>query len=252
MRRRTSLSVWLILGLVTVLGTAPSILAKQGEDVRTDPDSSFKDGISIEHVDNRDVDAFRFTFTEDAAYIPERTTDTEAIVVKVLAGTLAFRVQTPSVVVDPQGHDIQRVNAQPEIPLGEAPMNINPSPSLTPGGVFTEVMNACTGDRPTNTLCELDPRLFAKGDAFVLLEPGYTVYLPPHSTCFFCNVVSVVPPADPSLQGLQTQLLVLSSNSGVETWVEGSASTDPKYSAIRGQRLHDARGWAINPGSPCH
>ena len=64
MRRRTSLSVWLILGLVTILGTVPSILSQTRRGCRIDPDSRFQDGISIEHVDNPDVNTFRFTFEE--------------------------------------------------------------------------------------------------------------------------------------------------------------------------------------------
>jgi hypothetical protein len=254
MRRRTSLSIWLILGLVAVLGTAPSILAKQGGDVRIDMDSSFEDGINIERVDNPDVEASTFTFVEDAAYIPERTTDAEAIAVKVLAGTLAFRVQSPNVIIDPQGKEIQLVHTQPEIPLGEPPMNIvSPSPSFSPGGPLMDVANACSGDIPTNTLCELNPSLFANGDTFVLLEPGYAVYLPPFSTCFFCNVTTVIPPADPDLQGSQARLLVWASDSEIAKWSDpNSASTDPEYTAVQGQRLHEIRSWAINPGSPCH
>ena len=51
MRRRVRLSLVLAIGLVAMLGLAPAMLAKQGEQgeqVRIDPTSDFTDGITIE------------------------------------------------------------------------------------------------------------------------------------------------------------------------------------------------------------
>jgi hypothetical protein len=254
MRRRTSLSFALILGLIAALGIAPGIVAGQFE-VKIDPTSEFTEGIEISQIDNANTEAFKITFLEDASYIPERTTSpNEAMVVKVLAGTLAFRVQTPDVVVDPQGEQLRLIHTQPDnpIPLGTPPESMDPLPQFSANG---DVANVCVGDVPTYpyTLCELDPVDFETGDTFVLLEPGHAVFLPSSTTCFFCNVTSIIPPTDQQEQVEPPALLVWASAGAIEAWAQppdGTESSGPTY--VQSQGLHHVRGWMFNPGSPCH
>src|SRR5215203_702860 len=137
MRRRTSLSVWLILGLVASLGIAPSMSAKQGQEPHEDLESSFS--IDIEMTCGgapcdvtEQFQAYDITFLP-AAYIPERTY-TGAMIVKVQEGTFAFRVQSNDVLVDPQGSEIQLLEANPPVPLGTPPKDV--MPAFNPNGTI--------------------------------------------------------------------------------------------------------------------
>jgi hypothetical protein len=262
MRRRVRLSLVLAIGLVAMLGLAPAMLAKQGEQgeqVRIDPTSDFTDGITIESDEKLNKQVHTFTF-EDAAYIPERTTPPEeSIVVRVLSGTLVFRVQSPGVLVDSVGKPIQLVKADPTIDLGIPPKSLLPpedtdpsnDPQFSLAGDITDVANSCVGTLTDFSICQLNPSIFANGDRFVLLEAGFTVYLPPNSTCFFCNVATLKllgeEPSGP------TELMVWSTPDGLATWEKlPTTSIDPGTTRLQSQELHDVRGWMLNPGSPCH
>jgi hypothetical protein len=261
MRRRTSLSLTVILGLVGTLGMTPHlVVAQEPEQTRVDEQSRFSDGISVEldpterdiATANQQVRAVPLVF-EAQSYVPERRTPrNETMVVKILQGRFVFRVQSPDVIVDPQGNEIQLMTADPPIPLGESPADSlgGRSPDPNPESRFSEggpmPLSGCSNTDPS--LCALNPALFANGDTFVVLERGYTVILPPMSTCFFCNTTPVA-------EGDQTaRALFWVSGEGYKEWTgeELVLSTEPDQTLAQRQGLHEIRGWMLDPGSPCH
>src|SRR5215217_6478979 len=123
MRRRTTLTFALILGLLAVVSTAPALLAKQDQVISQDESSPFHEGISVlrggtlaEKGEKLQSDTFTFNH---GAYVPERIYPT-GMVVKVLKGTFAFRVQS-DVLVDPQNTTIKILEADSPIPVGSVP-----------------------------------------------------------------------------------------------------------------------------------
>lgn len=258
MRRRPALSFALILGLVAVVSTAPTLLAKQDQDEY----SFFHEGISvvrgqtlIEKGERLQSDTFTF---DHGAYIPERIYPT-GMVVKVQKGTFAFRVQS-DVLVDPQGADIQILEADSPIPVGSVPGGAH---SFTANGPY---INNCAGTAPT-ILCLLNPAIvedqfMATGGSspypaeeilFVQLEPGFTVYLPDDTMCFFCNTTGTTgDDTSPDNLGDQAALLVWSPTSGF-SWYDAYQESQALASGTPvAQGLGPTLGWWFNPGSPCH
>jgi hypothetical protein len=219
MRNRTALSFALILGLVAALGLSPTLIAAQ----ETDQGSLFSDGVDVtldktDKANGQKTQAIIATF-EAQAYAPERT-NPEAMVVKVLKGTLAFRVQSPDVVLDAQGNEIQLVTSKSPIGFGQAPSatpatgNNDPDVRFSPGGP----MPTSTCSQTVSSFCALNPATFSDLVTFVVLESGYTVFLPAGSTCFFCNVT-------PTSAGDQTaQLLYWTSAQGLTITLASNSS----------------------------
>jgi hypothetical protein len=165
------------------------------------------------------------------AFVPEVEYDS-AMVVKVQKGTFAFRAQG-DVVVDPQGNYIEILEARPRIEFGQAPegdgQEYLPTGATVPG---------CVGTPPT-VLCVVGESLL--GEGFVQLEPGFLVYLPAGSTCFFCNTTPLEAGAEVLVW---SQQIAFHRASMTGTPVPASpVALDPSVS----------RGWMrLNPGSPCN
>ena len=250
MRRRTALPFMLILGLVAALGTAPGLVVAQ-ED-QQDLQSVFGEDITVTRLEGlaargERVQAYAVTF-EETAFIPEREYP-EAMVVKVQSGTFAFRAQS-DVLIDPQGMDIRILEANPSIPVGSPP---NPNQRYDDTG---ETVANCSGTSPT-VLCLINPTLLQ--DRYVQLEEGYTVYLPDNTTCFFCNTTglqggdttaSPVPGGDTSPGG--TPELLVWAPSDDFSWYNLDQGTPTAEGTPSAQEQTAARGWRLNPGSPCH
>src|SRR5829696_3216909 len=119
MRRSNSIFLAVTLALAVVVGTAPGLLARQDQEL--DPELDYE-GIEIfcgfteegamkpcEGVDGFQTYDVRFDL---GAYIPEETIGlTHALVVKVDAGSLAFRTQSNDVIIDSQGNPIELLTA---------------------------------------------------------------------------------------------------------------------------------------------
>ena len=256
MPRHANLSLALILGLVAALSTTP-LLARQDEAPDQDLISDFSEGLVITPlgeepgIDDPPFRAYSVTF-DYAAYIPERTYDNAkpdeadvAMVVKVQSGTFAFRVQSDGIVVDPQGTELKFVTVIPDIPFGSAPKEATPAPSYTPDG---SAPGCVVGNFPDKGLCLLNPADFVRGDTYVQLNEGYTVYLPDQSTCFFCNTTELT-----DGEG-KAELLVWSSASEF-SWhrlYEASLSTRSDSTLALDQGLRAPRSWMFNPGSNCN
>jgi hypothetical protein len=161
-------------------------------------------------------------------------------------------VQSPNVVVDPQGQQIHFVTSDPTIPFGENPDNFIPITYTDQGQI---VSDWCVG--PSENLCELNPDNFGDEQTFVRLDPGFTVYLPPNSTCFFCNVSSFFPsPEQTEQQDFGADVLVLASDEAIQFWQTGSADGTPVAAeqstpAVQTSDLRVVRGWMLNPGTNC-
>ena len=253
MRHRTVLSLALILGLVAALSTTP-LLAKQDEGIEQDLKYNFSEGLEITPlgeepgVDDPPFRAYSVKFAY-GAFIPERTYDNAnpdqadaAMVVKVQAGTFAFRVQSDGVIVDPQGNELKFVNVTPGIPFGSSPNDATPTPSYTLDGAAP---GCIAGGVPDQGLCLLDPDAFTDEQTYVQLEQGYTVYLPDGSTCFFCNTTEL---------GDETaELLVWSAAASEFSWyqlyLEGLAYASATPTAQGSGRI---LGWMLDPGSNCN
>jgi hypothetical protein len=273
MRRRTTLSFALILGLLAGVSTAPTLLAKQDQqyqEVKQDWRSSFSRDITIRPSVQKDsgemggqLPAFEVTFG-DGAYIPERTY-LGSMVVKVQSGTFAFRVQS-EVLVDPQDEDIAILEAVPPIPLGGYPDDNHVGRSFDQVTAPDNTVQNCSGTTP-NRLCLLDPDEL--GERFVRLRPGFIVYLPDNSTCFFCNTTAldaqsetVAASGSPVAQEQegQPELLVWAPANGFN-WLqlyETESATASEFATAAGspvaqeQGLQASLGWMLDPGSSCH
>jgi hypothetical protein len=118
----------------------------------------------------------QWTFAVKAALPPAQYP--EAMVVKVIDGSFAFRVGDEDVViVDPQGAPIPILESNGN-PLSTA----EPIVSATPTGANVQDQNVQDQNGDCTSLCILSP------DETVMLETGFTVYLPGNVTCFFCNI----------------------------------------------------------------
>jgi hypothetical protein len=269
MRRCINLSFALTLALIVALNATP-LLAKQGtqpcepvvvvndQQFQQDCDSNFAEGLNVIGLPN-DGSSYRFydvvfngeSGNEVGAYIPERF-NPDAMVVKVLAGVFAFRVQGPGVVVDPQGQNtaLEKFIADPLIGPGENPnaqaADQGKQRSYTVEGTFT-----CDVTLPDGrTVCLLQKVDFEQGNTFARLEPGDTVYLPANSTCFLCNTNRIDPDGTEDPNGpIPAELLIWSATTGFNGDLENSrtAKVDPSQ-----EQLHATRAWAFNPGSRCN
>jgi len=239
MRRRTTLSFALILGLVAVVSTAPTLLAKQEREVFQDEESRFVEGVTVTTSDEsgrqgEQLQSFDVTIAPNA-YIPERTYP-ESMVVKVQSGTFAFRVQS-DVLVDPEADDFAILEANPPIPLGGNPEEDRVGRTFDPVGTVEN----CSGTAP-QSLCLLDPDVL--GENFVRLQAGDLVYLPDNSTCFFCNTTEL---------DAEAELLVWTPATGF-SWqqlYEANLSIRSDSTVALDQGLRVTRGWMFNPGSNC-
>jgi hypothetical protein len=283
MRHRTILSLAFILGLVPALNTAPLVamqvqvqppqvvpcdpkdsLVTVGEQTfAQDCTSDFFFGLEVTEtpevtetaVDEAPYRFYEFRFTgepgnETGAYIPERF-NSEAMVVSVLTGNFAFRVQGPGVIVDPQGQPLERYIASTPIGLGENPNDQLPNPmDSRVFGVAPPVEDfKCELNLPDGrTVCLLDPDEFTqenRQNIFVRLDPGDTVYLPANSTCFLCNTEQI--------GSTPAELLIWSSTTGFNGALESiaNAMATPPAGTPTAQGSGRILSWMFNPGSSC-
>jgi hypothetical protein len=185
------------------------------------------------------------------AYIPERF-NSQAMVVKVLAGRFAFRVQGPNVIVDPQGQPLERVKASTPIGLGANP-NAGTPRTYADDGSFD-----CGLELHGHTFCQLDPAEFKSGEKFVRLDPGDTVFLPDNSTCFLCNTERIDPTTGEIVEsgGVPAELLIWTPATGFdEIGGELDSAANAMASLPQGtpttQGSGRILGWAFNPASNC-
>jgi hypothetical protein len=262
MRRSTALSSVLTIGM---LGFVPGVLAKQDATPIPDPAPSFEDIIvTCDGQACRPVDGMQTYNVEfnAAAYVPEKTYD-EAIVVLVLEGQLAFRVQTGDVIFDPVGiggpgasNAVKILKTDITVPFGGTPSTALTQPQYQDlGGTMTDA--ECSRPPLTN-LCRLDPAKFADQQTFVLLEKDDIVYLPAGSSCFICNTTDVTH-GDPSSGSPARALVWAPGPSGPQgesgfSWYVGSKADNPDGlsatpSARKSGQIVD---WMFNPGSRCN
>jgi hypothetical protein len=282
MQHRTILSLALILGLVPALNTAPLLAmpdaqeAEGCESVRTvtvgdetfefksdctdTPPDYFSEGLQVAVVPEAGSDnqlyAVQFIGEGDAsnpeqgAYIPERF-NSEAMVVKVLAGNFAFRTQGPGVIVDTQDQDLEGLKASTPIPLGT-----NPD---TGGGRTYDNADPypCNLLVHEHKLCLLVPTDFTaeeKQNMFVRLDPGDTVFLPDNSTCFLCNSGRIDSDGNEvPTEGIPAELLIWSATTGFNGDLQNiaTAMATPSASTATSQGSGRIVGWMFNPGSTC-
>jgi len=198
-----------------------------------------------------EVGAYIEAGNEVGAYIPERF-NSQAMVVKVLAGRFAFRVQGPNVIVDPQGQPLERVKATTPIGLGANP-NAGTPRTYADDGSFD-----CGLELHGHTFCQLDPAEFNSGEKFVRLDPGDTVFLPDNSTCFLCNTDRIDPTTGEIVEsgGVPAELLIWTPATGFdEIGGELDRATNAMASVPQGtpttQGSGRILGWAFNPASNC-
>ena len=198
-----------------------------------------------------EVGAYIEAGNEVGAYIPERF-NSQAMVVKVLAGRFAFRVQGPNVIVDPQGQPLERVKASTPIGLGANP-NAGTPRTYEDDGSFD-----CGLELHRHTLCQLDPAEFKSGEKFVRLDPGDTVFLPDNSTCFLCNTDRIDPTTGDIVEsgGVPAELLIWTPATGFdEIGGELDRAANAMASVPQGtpttQGSGRILGWMFNPGSNC-
>jgi hypothetical protein len=271
MPRHITVSLALILGLAVALNTAPLLAVQEEEVVPCDPENptvTVGEQTFIQDCTNRDefslglvVDAgpaggsleaerlYAVQFTgvsgnEPGAYIPERF-NRQAMVVRVLAGNFAFRTQGPGVIVDAQGQPLEKYIANPPIGLGQ-------NPNVQGGRVFDDgdgsgEQFSCALVLAEQVLCELNPREFEAGDAFVRLDPGDTVYLPDNSTCFVCNTVQI--------DSAPAKLLIWTPATGFNGDLNDAANAmaaPPQDKSLSTQGSGSIVGWMFNPGGRCN
>jgi hypothetical protein len=293
MRHRIILSLALILGLVPALNSAP-LLAIQDKPCldtkervqkefgfKIDCDSDFSLGLEVAagptsgSAEAERLYAVRFigeagtpevgngeagtpeAGNEVGAYIPERF-NSQAMVVKVLAGRFAFRVQGPGVIVDPQGQDLERVKAtEPNGAPNPIELGANPNAGR-PRTYADDGSFDCGLELHGHTLCELDPTEFKSGEKFVRLDPGDTVFLPDNSTCFLCNTERIDPTTGEIVEsgGVPAELLIWTPATGFdEIGGELDSAANAMASLPQGtpttQGSGRILGWMFNPGSNC-
>jgi hypothetical protein len=272
MQRHINVSLALILGLAATLNTTPLfaqdvIGCNEAEEISgfdLDCESVFAEGLKITStleagLPYRYYDVqFNDELNGAGAYIPERF-NPEAMVVKVLNGAFAFRVQGPGVIVDTQNRPLEKVTATPPIPLGGNPdeAGVDPNDSgirrtydPAAGDDFTCNVNLPDG----RTVCLLDPVDFQQGDTFVRLERDDTVYLPANSTCFLCNTDRIDPTTgqvDPN-GSVPAELLIWSSTTGFNGDLQDAASASETSATPTMQGSGSAVGWMFNPGGRCN
>jgi len=249
----------LTLVLVAMLGFAPGMLAKQEGTPIPDPAPSFEDIlVTCDGQTCENIDSGQRTYDVEfrpAAYVPELTYD-EAIVVLVLEGTLAFRVQTGDVIVDPQGIAGDAANNQITILTTDVAVPFGGTPSTVPADQqpIYSVDNTKDADcsrppaGPLQDLCLLNPTQFADQMTFVQLEKDDIVYLPAGSSCFICNITDVTH-ADPQS----------GSSARVQVWAPGRdfswnvlSQQDNSLFTPAEQGSGRILGWMFNPGSRCN
>jgi hypothetical protein len=266
MRRSTTFSLTLTLVLVAMLGFAPGMLAKQEQEGTPipDPAPSFEDIFVTCNGEKCEDEAIEIgrqrTYDVEfgpAAYVPELTYD-EAIVVLVLEGTLAFRVQTRDVIVDPQGiggdaadNEIRMLTTDVPVPFGGTPSSLNASPANQPIYSADDTIEAdCSRDPagPLLDLCLLNPTQFADQMTFVQLEKDDIVYLPAGSSCFICNITDVSHEDSESGSSARVQVWAPGRNF---SWKELS-QRDNSLRMPAEQGSGRIVGWMFNPGSRCN
>ena len=183
---------------------------------------------------------------EAGAYIPERF-NSQAMVVKVLAGQFAFRTQGPGVIVAPQDQYLEKYTATASIALGGDPNARNPGDperrEFIDGGLFP-----CDLNPLGNALCELQPGEFDDELTFARLDPGDTVYLPDNSTCFLCNSEQIgATPAEVLIWTPTTGFAEIGGE--LESIAKSMASLPQGTPTTQGSGR--IVGWMFNPGSNC-
>ena len=275
MSRHINVSLALILGLVAALNSTPLFAMQEQEVVPCDPEdptvivedqtfvqdctSDFPVGLEVEMgpaVESMEADrlyAVQFkaeSANEAGAYIPERF-NSQAMVVKVLAGRFAFRVQGPNVIVDTQGQPLEKLKASIPIELGENPDDKLADPATSRTFDYDSDYS-CTLNLHGQNLCLLDPADFKAEvkDTFVRLDPGDTVFLPDNSTCFLCNTDRIDPTTGQVVPsgGVPAELLIWTPGTGFNGDLESAAIA---MVAPPPDQLHATRAWMFNPGSRC-
>ena len=250
MRRRTILSFILIAGFLAMLGMAPAMLARQGQE----PDwSEIQVGCGVEFSECPEVDGNQ-TYTvglSDSAYFPEIPYP-ETMVVKVMSGTLAFRTSGPGVVVEFQRNELFRRVSDVPLPFGTPANTLNPLPNYDQGDALNS--GDCSNSQ-LGTECILNPAVFADEMTFVELLEGDIVYVPANSTCFFCNITGIDSPGTVVPGNNAAVVQVWAPGQQGTTWFDLSQTNHMQGQAparLEGQKLHDVSAWMLNPGSPCH
>lgn len=259
-RRRRFLSLVLVLVWIVAAGVAPALARGQ------EGPGTWGEGLTITQNDGAgrvgvQMRSYSVAF-EPGAFVPEERFP-EAMVVKVVSGTFAFRAQS-DVLIDPQGGDIVLLKADPVVPVEHLPA---PEQQFKDDGM---TLANCAGTAP-QTLCLVNPTILM--GRYVKLTPGFLVYLPDATTCFFCNTKDIVTEGqtgDESRTAGETptggdgelgELLVWTPKSGggfswFDRWQDNASlagtpvAGEPTPSA---EGLTAARGWMrFNPGSPCN
>jgi hypothetical protein len=234
---------------------------------KLDCTSIFEEGLQVEvqREAGSDDGLYAVQFTGDGgdasnpvegAYIPERF-NSEAMVVRVLAGSFAFRTQGPGVIVDTQGQDLEGLKAI--TPDGAPnPIDLGTDPETgTPRKYANADLYPCNLLVHEHTLCLLVPTDFTaedKHDVFVRLDPGDTVFLPDNSTCFLCNSGRIDEDGnDVPTGGIPAELLIWSATTGLNGDLDNIATdmATPSPSASTAPGSGRILGWAFNPGSRC-
>jgi len=237
MRRRTSLSFALILGLITVLGSAPAVLGQEADwgNIRVTCGDKETPCTAVDGYQTYIVDM------ESEAYFPEVTYN-ETMAIRVVSGSLAFRVgpDANDVMAEHSGNGIPILVTDVEVPFGQL---TDPSPLPTFKDTQTVLDATQCSQPPLSNLCRLDPSLFADTKTFVQLGETDIVYLPANSMCFVCNISN-------------------NQNAILEIWAPGTSGSTwfdavqmmvgPIPTRLQNQELRNVRGWMFNPGSPCH
>jgi hypothetical protein len=284
MRHSIILAMALILGLVPALNTAP-LLAMQDQqcinkedEVRAafgyelDCESDFSLGLEFtagpaaESPEAERLYAVRFVGEAETgepgtaaagtaepgnvvgAYIPERF-NSQAMVVKVMAGYFAFRTQGLGVIVAPQDDALERYEATASIGLGDSPnLREQGDPEIREFIMDDDGPFPCDLNPFGHALCLLDPDDFDDKITFVRLDPGDTVYLPDNSTCFLCNTEQI--------GSTPAELLIWTPSTGVSE-IGGELESIANAMATPSAGTPTARGsgrivgWMFNPGSRC-
>ena len=289
MRHRAILSLALILGLVPALNTTPLLAMQDDECLEQEKEVQaafgyeldcesdfpftleFTAGPAAESPDAERVYTVRFigeaeiaaAGTPEAdneggtpesgnvvgAYIPERFTS-QAMVVKVMVGSFAFRTQGPGVIVAPQDNTLEKYAATASIMLGTNPNDRDPGdPATREFDDSGTLPFPCTLNPSGHALCLLDATEFDDGITFARLDPGDTVYLPDNSTCFLCNTEQIG--STPAELLIWTPTTGLTEIGGELARITNAMATPQSGSTPSAQGSGRILGWAFNPGSRC-
>jgi hypothetical protein len=266
MRRSNSIFLAVTLALAVVVGTAPGLLARQDQEL--DPEDLDYEGIHVfcgftdegARRSCEEVEGFQTydVLFDRGAYIPEQTTE-HALVVKVEAGSLAFRTRTHDVIIDSQGNPIELYTADPSYGFGTPPNTLTPEPGYTPVPPPDDVLSdsQCFRTPPEQKLCRLDPGVFANGDQFVRLDVGDIVYLPAGSDCFLCNTTDIgdgVEEFEDQGNGKVAVKVQVWAPGSDFAWYKGSLKFNSSETQGTPTTQGSGRivGWMFNPGSRCH